>query len=57
MKRLLAILKSKTVWGAIFATGGILVKQETIDPADLVAAIGAVLVAVGIKDGQSKQEK
>lgn len=53
-KRLLVLLKSKAVWGAVFAAGAWLVEQPVIDAASIIQAAGGILTAVGVRDSIEK---
>ena len=53
-KRLVALLKSKAVWGAIFAAGAWTLEQPAIDAQVILQAGGAVLSAAGIRDAITK---
>lgn len=48
--RLLVLLKSKTVWGAVFTAGAWLFGQPKITIADVIRAVGMVLSAAGVRD-------
>lgn len=48
--RLVVLLKSKTVWGAVFAAAAHLAAQPHIGIADVVQACGMVLSAAGVRD-------
>lgn len=50
MRRLDVILKSKTVWGAVFTAAAWLLKQDHIGVIEIVQAAGALLSAIGIRD-------
>lgn len=49
-QRLVVLLKSKTLWGAVFAAGAWLAQQPKIGVADCVQALGMVLSAAGVRD-------
>jgi len=51
-----SLLRSKTVWGAIFAAGGWLVSQPAVGVAEVVQAIGTVIGAAGVRDAFRKTE-
>ena len=53
-QRVLVLLKSKTFWGAVCATGGWLVSQPHIGPTELLQAGGALLGAAGVRDSITK---
>lgn len=50
MSRLLVLLKSKTVWGAVCTAGGWLASQPKIGIPELLQAGGMVLGAAGVRD-------
>lgn len=50
MNRLLHLLTSKTVWGAVVGAGGYLSAQPHIGIGQVAIAAGGVLAAVGVKD-------
>jgi hypothetical protein len=50
MSRLLVLLRSKTVWGAVCAAGGWLAQQPKLGVAEYVQAVGMVLTAAGVRD-------
>jgi hypothetical protein len=52
--RLLTLVKSKTVWGAIFAAIGWLAKQPQLTIPDVITAIGMILTGVGVRDSFTK---
>lgn len=49
-----ALVKSKTVWGAIFTAIGWLARQPQLTIPDVITAIGMVLTAVGVRDSWLK---
>lgn len=54
MRRFSLILKSKTFWGSIFASGGYLTGADVIGPSEIFTAVGAVVAAIGVRDSFSK---
>lgn len=52
--RLVIILKSKTLWGAVFGAAAWLVSQPKIGIAEIVQALGTVLSAAGVRDAIAK---
>lgn len=51
-----SLLRSKTVWGAVFAAGGWLVSQPVIGVAEVIQAIGTIVTAAGVRDAFRKTE-
>lgn len=54
MRRLTILLRSKTVWGAVFTAGAWLAQQPKIGVAQVVQAVGMVLSAAGVRDAIQK---
>lgn len=54
MARIVTILKSKTVWGALAAAVSYLTAQPHVGLHQVVIAAGTVLSAVGIRDAITK---
>lgn len=54
MNRLVVLLRSKTVWGAILASGAWLAQQPHLGIAEIVQALGMVLSAAGFRDAITK---
>jgi len=53
-ERMIALLKSKTVWGALFAAVGWLLNQPQITVPEVITALGSVLSAAGVRDSFTK---
>lgn len=53
-KRLLAILTSKTFWGAVAAAVGVVLSAPEITPGVLAQAGGIVLGGAGLRDAIEK---
>ena len=53
-ERMFALLKSKTVWGAVFAAVGWLLKQPQITAPEVITALGTILSACGVRDSFTK---
>lgn len=54
LARLIVLVKSKTVWGAVFASGAWLAQQPHLGIAEIVQALGMVLSAAGVRDAITK---
>lgn len=54
MNRLVVLLKSKTVWGAVASAIGFLLTKDHVGAAEVVQAVGGVVTAVGVRDSISK---
>lgn len=52
--RLVTVLKSKTLWGAVFASAAWLVAQPHVGLPEIIQAIGAVVSAAGVRDAITK---
>jgi hypothetical protein len=54
VKRFLAIIKSKTVWGALLGAGSWLASQDHVGVVQVIQAGGTVLSAIGLRDSVTK---
>lgn len=45
-----ALLRSKTVWGAVLGAGAYLLQAPHIDLTTVTMALGTVLSAIGVRD-------
>lgn len=54
MNRLVVLLKSKAVWGALFTAGAWLLKQQHVGPLEIMEALGGVLSTAGLRDAITK---
>lgn len=52
--RLLVLVRSKTVYGAVFAAAAWLMGQPHIGVGEIVQALGTVLSAAGVRDAITK---
>lgn len=51
-----SLLRSKTVWGTIFAAAGWLVAQPAVGTAEVIQAVGTIVTAAGVRDAFRKTE-
>lgn len=52
--RVFELVKSKTVWGGVFASVGWLLKQPHVTLPNIIVAIGMLLTAIGVRDSWTK---
>lgn len=50
VNRIAILLKSKTLWGSIFAAGAWLIAQPTVGLVQVAQALGTVISAAGVRD-------
>jgi hypothetical protein len=56
MNRVIVLLKSKTLWGAVLTAAAWLLNQPHVGPLEILQALGAIVSAAGVRDAITKAE-